>query len=134
MKIYEQLSNVQHELKCNKSLYNNFGKYSYRSTELIMEAAKPLLFENDLCLTITDSIELIGERFYIKATATIKFDVNKAVEVADAILNSVGELTSDEFNDKIYELENKIEELEAALQDREDRIDYMRRHETYVPF
>ena len=69
-----------------------------------------------------------------KYPATIKFDVNKAVEVADAILNSVGELTSDEFNDKIYELENKIEELEAALQDREDRIDYMRRHETYVPF
>ena len=69
-----------------------------------------------------------------KYPATIKLDVNKAVEIADAILNSVGELTSDEFNDKIYELENKIEELEAALQDREDRIDYMRRHETYVPF
>ena len=69
-----------------------------------------------------------------KYPATIKFDVNKAVEIADAILNSVGELTSDEFNDKIYELENRIEELEAALQDREDRIDYMRRHETYVPF
>ena len=69
-----------------------------------------------------------------KYPATIKLDVNKAVEVADAILNSVGDLTSDEFNDKIYELENKIEELEAALQDREDRIDYMRRHETYIPF
>ena len=69
-----------------------------------------------------------------KYPAVIKLDVNKAVEVADAILNSVGELTSDEFNDKIYELENRIAELEAALQDREDRIDYMRRHETYVPF
>ena len=69
-----------------------------------------------------------------KYPATIKLDVNKAIEVADAILNSVGELTSDEFNDKIYELENKIEELEAALQDREDRIDYMRRHEIYMPF
>ena len=69
-----------------------------------------------------------------KYPAVIKLDVDKAVEVADAILNSIGELTSDEFNDKIYELENKIEELEAALQDREDRIDYMRRHETYVPF
>lgn len=69
-----------------------------------------------------------------KYPATIKLDVNKAVEIADAILNSIGELTSDEFNDKIYELENRIAELEAALQDREDRIDYMRRHETYVPF
>ena len=71
MKIYEQLANVQHELKCNKSLYNSFGKYSYRSTELIMEAVKPLLFENNLCLVITDSVELIGDRFYIKATATV---------------------------------------------------------------
>ena len=69
-----------------------------------------------------------------KYPATIKLDVNKAVEMADAILNSIGGLNSDEFNDKIYELENKIEEWEAALQDREDRIDYMRRHETYVPF
>ena len=69
-----------------------------------------------------------------KYPATIKLDVNKAVEIADAILDSVGEPTSDEFNDKIYELENRIEELEAALQDREDRIDYMRRHETYIPF
>ena len=69
-----------------------------------------------------------------KYPATIKLDVNKAVEIADAILNSIGELNSDEFNNKIYELENRIEELEAALQDREDRIDYMRRHETYVPF
>ena len=69
-----------------------------------------------------------------KYPATIKLDVDKAIEIADAILNSVGELTSDEFNDKIYELENRIEELEAALQDREDRIDYMRRHETYIPF
>ena len=69
-----------------------------------------------------------------KYPAVIKLDVDKAMEIADAILNSVGELTSDEFNDKIYELENRIAELEAALQDREDRIEYMRRHETYVPF
>ena len=69
-----------------------------------------------------------------KYPAAIKLDVNKAIEVADAILNSIGELNSDELENKIYELENKIEELEAALQDREDRIDYMRRHEAYVPF
>ena len=69
-----------------------------------------------------------------KYPATIKLDVDKAVEIANSILDSIGELSSDEFNDKIYELENKIEELEAALQDREDRIEYMRRHETYMPF
>ena len=80
--------------------------------------------------SITTTISINDNKY----PAAIKLDVNKAVEIADAILDSVGEPTSDEFNDKIYELENKIEELEAALQDREDRIDYMRRHETYVPF
>ena len=61
-------------------------------------------------------------------------ELTTACKDTDAILNSIGELNSDEFNDKIYELENKIEELEAALQDREDRIEYMRRHETYMSF
>lgn len=69
-----------------------------------------------------------------KYPATIKLDVNKAIELADAILNSVGELTSDEFNDKIYELESEIEDLNAVIKFREDQIDYMRRHETYMPF
>ena len=35
-----------------------------------------------------------------KYPATIKFDVNKAVEVADAILNSVGELNEPTKNQK----------------------------------
>ena len=38
-----------------------------------------------------------------KYPAVIKLDVNKAIEVANAILNSVGDLTSDELNDTIYE-------------------------------
>ena len=50
-----------------------------------------------------------------KYPAVIKLDVNKAIEVADAILKSIGELNSDEFNDKIYELDDKIEELESLL-------------------
>ena len=67
----KKLVKVQKELKANKSRYNSFGKYSYRSCEDILEAVKPLLAANDLCLTITDDLVMIGNRFYIKSIATV---------------------------------------------------------------
>lgn len=69
-----------------------------------------------------------------KYPATIKLDQNKALELADAILTAAGLKDSEEWDEREYELLNRIEELEEALQDRDERIDYMRRHETYVPF
>ena len=62
---------IQSELKAPKSQINKFGNYNYRNCEDILQAVKPLLFERDLVLTITDSVELIGDRFYIKATSRI---------------------------------------------------------------
>ena len=66
-----KLLKVQKELKAPKNQYNPFGKYNYRNCEDILEAAKPLLAENGLMLTVKDEIVLIGERYYIKATATV---------------------------------------------------------------
>lgn len=71
MGISNKLSNIQTELKCQKSQFNSFGKYKYRSCEDIFEAAKPLLKKHGCILTITDSIEHIGDRYYVKATATL---------------------------------------------------------------
>lgn len=71
MGVYDKLLKVQSGLKTPKSQYNNFGKYSYRNCEDILEAVKPLLLENKLTLKITDEIVLIGNRYYIKATATV---------------------------------------------------------------
>ena len=71
MNIYEKLANVQSALKAPKGQYNSFGKYKYRSCEDIVESVKPLLKQNGLLLTLTDEIVSIGERFYVKATATI---------------------------------------------------------------
>lgn len=71
MGVYEKLLAVQSKLKAPKGQYNSFGKYSYRSCEDIVEAAKPLLAEQKLLLTIADDIILVGERIYVKATATI---------------------------------------------------------------
>ena len=72
MNIYEKLMKVQQELKAPKGQYNSFGKYKYRSCEDILEAVKPLLKENKLVLTLTDSVIPASEtRFYVKATAKL---------------------------------------------------------------
>ena len=67
----KELINIQSELKAPKSQYNSFGKYQYRNAEDILEAVKPLLKKNNCYLTITDEIILIGDRYYVKATAEI---------------------------------------------------------------
>lgn len=67
----EQLIRIQNKLKAPKSQYNNFGRYKYRSCEDILEAVKPLLKEEECYIVLEDSIELIGERYYLKAVATI---------------------------------------------------------------
>lgn len=71
MEFIEKIVAIQSELKAPKGQYNSFGKYNYRSCEDILEGVKPLLAKHGLVLTIRDGIELIGDRFYVKATATI---------------------------------------------------------------
>ena len=71
MEIYKKLMSIQTKLKAPKSQRNSFGNYNYRSCEDILEAVKPLLDEFKVALTIKDEIVLIGERYYIKATATL---------------------------------------------------------------
>lgn len=71
MEFIEKIVAIQSELKVPKGQYNSFGKYNYRSCEDILEGVKPLLAKHGLVLTIRDGIELIGDRFYVKATATI---------------------------------------------------------------
>lgn len=70
------LQKIQSELKANKGQYNNFGGYSYRSCEDILEAAKPILAKYDAAITLSDDIVLIGDRYYVKATATLTIEVN----------------------------------------------------------
>lgn len=72
MDIYKKLSGVQEKLKAPKGQYNQFGKYNYRSCEDILTADKPLLKDAGLALTISDTIELIGDRFYIRAAAELR--------------------------------------------------------------
>lgn len=61
---------VQSKLKAPKNQYNSFGNYKYRSCEDILEGLKPILAENKALVVLTDTIEQIGDRIYVKATAT----------------------------------------------------------------
>ena len=71
MNIYKKLYNVQQSLKAPKDLHNSFANYNYRTTEAILEAAKPLLKENNLIILLDDEVETRGEYNYIRAIAKI---------------------------------------------------------------
>lgn len=68
----KELISIQSELKAPKTQFNKFGGYKYRKAEDILEAVKPLLAKQKCTLIITDDIVLVGNRIYVKATATIK--------------------------------------------------------------
>ena len=67
----KELIEIQNELKAPKNQKNTFGKYMYRSAEDILEAVKPLLKKYNCHLTISDEMVVLGERYYVKATATL---------------------------------------------------------------
>lgn len=67
--LYSKLWTIQQSLNAPKGQYNKFGGYSYRSAEDILEAVKPLL--QNVTLMVSDEIVLIGDRYYVKATATL---------------------------------------------------------------
>lgn len=68
MSVYQKLLNIQTQLKAPKSQYNSYGKYYYRNCEDILEAVKPLLKKENCTLFLTDEVETIENRFYIKVT------------------------------------------------------------------
>lgn len=71
MNIYEKLSLIQSELKAPKGNRNTFGNYNYRSAEDILEAVKPICKKYKTTLVLSDELENIGERYYIKANAKL---------------------------------------------------------------
>lgn len=66
------LNKIQVELIANKNQYNSFGKYKYRSLEDIFEGLKPLLRKYECSVSVSDELIQIGDRYYIKATATLR--------------------------------------------------------------
>ena len=77
--IHEKLLVIQEKLKAEKGQYNSFGKYKYRSCEDILKSVKPLLKETATTLTLSDELQYIGDRYYIKATAKLS-DGSESIE------------------------------------------------------
>ena len=75
----KELLQIQSELKAPKGQFNAYGKYKYRSCEDILEAVKPILKKCNCTLLLSDSLVYVGERYYIKATATLVNAEGKSV-------------------------------------------------------
>lgn len=80
MTIHEKMMKIQTTLKAPKNLVNSFGNYKYRNAEGILEAVKPLLAENKLSMYISDDVQAVNDRVYVKATVSI-FDIETGESV-----------------------------------------------------
>ncbi len=67
----KELVTIQQKLKAPKGQFNKFGSYKYRSCEDILESVKPILTETKCSLTLSDEMVPVGNRIYVKATATL---------------------------------------------------------------
>ena len=85
MNLCEKLQKIQYEMKAPKNLYNKFGNYSYRNAEGILEAFKPFGEKYKVVLILNDEIVNVGDRYYIKAIATL-YDT----EAGDGFPNHIG--------------------------------------------
>jgi hypothetical protein len=87
----DKLIKIQNELKAPKSNFNSFGKYSYRSCEDILEAAKPLLQREKMAIIFKDEIEHIRDRYYLKATVSLIAEDGKIVTETSALAREESE-------------------------------------------
>ena len=81
MSVYEKLQKVQDGLKVPKSQFNKFGNYNYRNCEDILEAFKPIGEKHKATIIISDHLEQIGDRYYIKAIVTF-VDIETSEQIA----------------------------------------------------
>lgn len=66
---YTEVKRVQSVLKAPKNQWNDFSKFKYRSCEDILEGFKKI--ETSLVLNMTDDVICVGDRIYVKSTATL---------------------------------------------------------------
>ena len=79
--VLNKLFKIQQELKVPKNQRNNFGNYNFRNCEDIMEASKPICAKHNCLLTCSDELIQVGDRYYVKAIATI-FDLDSGESVS----------------------------------------------------
>lgn len=72
MSIYQILNTIQKELQVPKENYNRFSDFKYRSCEDILEGIKKVL-PDECYVLLSDDVVAIGERHYVKSTASFYY-------------------------------------------------------------
>ena len=93
------LATIQTELKAKKSSYNSFGKYYFRKSEDILEAAKPFLLKHNVYVIVNEEIVATDPVPTLKSTATISDgkDAIHATALVGVDLNQKGMQTAQQF-------------------------------------
>jgi hypothetical protein len=103
LSLNEKLSRIQIEFKANKSRFNSFGKYNFRSAEDILEGLKPFNEKYGVSFTITERLISGGSILLpiLESTATI-YDNNginelSAIAIVGVDLNQKGMQVPQQF-------------------------------------
>ena len=96
------LATIQTELKAKKSSYNSFGKYYFRKSEDILEAAKPFLLKHNVYVIVNEEIVATDPVPTLQSTATISDgkDAIHATAMVGVDLNQKGMQTSQQFGEE----------------------------------
>ena len=79
MHLSEKLSRIQIEFKAEKSKFNKFGNYKFRSSEDILEALKPMNKKYNVYFTINET--LINANPPIMASVATIFDCDSLISI-----------------------------------------------------
>ena len=100
LSLHEKLSKIQVEFKANKSKFNSFGKYNFRSAEDILEALKPYNEKYGVSFTINESLICENPPVF-KSTASIidnnGINVIKAIAIVGVDLQQKGMQVPQQF-------------------------------------
>ena len=91
----QKLSRIQIEFKANKSRFNSFGKYNFRSAEDILEGLKPFNEKYGVSFTITERLINVGSDLPIMESTATVYDNNginelSAIAIVGVDLNQKG--------------------------------------------
>jgi hypothetical protein len=85
----KKLLNVQSKLVATKGSKNNFGKYNYRNVEDILSEVKPLLVQNGLTMTMSDTLSEVCGEVYVEARIVLEDADNRDVSPHDGYPNNI---------------------------------------------
>ena len=102
LSLNEKLSRIQIEFKANKSRFNSFGKYNFRSAEDILEGLKPFNEKYGVSFTITERLIDVNSSLPIMESTATVYDNNginelSAIAIVGVDLNQKGMQVPQQF-------------------------------------